>query len=64
MKTFTPTEFRADSSKVYNAVMVDGFVAIDHRDRPRMILMTEDALVEICKQHFDSGFDSFLGRNK
>lgn len=55
MKSFTPTEFRADSSKVYNEVMVSGSAAIDHRDRPRMILMTEDALIDLCKQHFETG---------
>ena len=46
MKTFTPTEFRADSSKVYNEVMISGSAVIEHRDRPRMILITEDELVK------------------
>jgi len=44
MKSFTPTEFRADSSKVYNEVMVSGSACINHRDRPRMIILTEEAL--------------------
>lgn len=44
MKSFTPTEFRADSSKVYNEVMMNGCVSIDHRDRPKMVLITVDEL--------------------
>ena len=50
MVTFTPSEFRADSGKVYNAVQELGIVEIDHRDRPRMLLMTEIELARIIKE--------------
>ena len=44
MKTVTSTELRRDSAAVYNQVHSDGAVALKHRDRPRMILITEEAL--------------------
>ena len=47
MKTYTPSEFRADSSKVYNDVMVNKVVKIDHRDRPAMLLISEDYFNEV-----------------
>ena len=50
MKRFTPTEFRADSSKVYNSVMIDGEAMIDHRDRPSMFLMTEEFLEDYVQK--------------
>ena len=51
MKTYTPSEFRADSSKVYNDVMVNKVVKIDHRDRPAMLLMSEDYFngINVCE---------------
>ena len=52
MKSFTPTEFRADSSKVYNAVMVDGIASIDHRDRPEMLLMTTGHYEKMLELHY------------
>ena len=41
MKTFTPTELRRESPKVFNEVQAYGAVAIAHRDRPLMLLMTQ-----------------------
>ena len=64
MKSFTPTEFRADSSTVYNAVMVDGGAQILHRDRPPMILMTLDKLSEIKMINFKQGSDLAKGMKK
>jgi|GEM_PF-6542824 len=49
MKTFTPSTFRADSASVYNYVMLNGMARIDHRNRPAMILITEDKLNELKK---------------
>ena len=42
MKVFTSTELRTKSTEVYNAVMTDIFVKIQHRDRPLMVLMTAE----------------------
>ena len=42
MKVFTSTELRTKSTEVYNAVMTDDLVGIAHRDRPNMMLMTEE----------------------
>lgn len=47
MKEFTPTEVRRESPKVYNAVQKDGAVLIQHRDRPKMIIITEEKYNEI-----------------
>ena len=44
MKTFTPTEVRRESPMVYNEVQRTGAVAIAHRDRPLMILITQQEL--------------------
>ena len=44
MKTFTPTEVRRESPRVYNEVQSNGAVAIAHRDRPLMVLLTQKEL--------------------
>lgn len=41
MSTFTPTEFRANSSKVFNEVQSKGKVLIKSKNRPSMVLMME-----------------------
>ena len=52
MKSFTPSHFRSDSSKVYNEVMINGITEIDHRDRPKMLLMTVDHYEAQLERHF------------
>ena len=47
MKTFTATELRLESPKVYNEVQVNGRALIAHRDRPLMVLITEIELAAI-----------------
>lgn len=47
MKTFTTTELRIDRRKVFNEVQDNGAVAIAHRDRPLMVLMTQKELDRI-----------------
>lgn len=44
---FSSTQFRADSPKVYNQVQKDGSVFIIHRDRPPMVLITEEELKKL-----------------
>jgi len=41
-EVFSTTELRTESTRVYNSVMSNGSATIEHRDRPRMILITED----------------------
>ena len=41
MKEFTSTQLRIRSSDVYNEVHKAGSVAINHRDRPTMILIID-----------------------
>ncbi len=52
MKSFTPSQFRADSSKVYNEVMLEGVAEINHRDRPKMVIMTEAHYEEQLEIYF------------
>lgn len=50
MQTFTPTQFRANSSEVFNAVQADGEVSIESKNRPNMVIMMKsqfDALQEL-----------------
>ncbi len=50
MKSFTPTQFRASSSDVFNAVQSDGEVKIESKNRPSMVIMMKsqfDALQEL-----------------
>ena len=50
MRVFTPTEFRANSSDVFNAVQSDGEVKIESKNRPSMVIMMKnqfDALQEL-----------------
>ena len=50
MKTFTPTQFRACSSEVFNAVQSDGEIKIESKNRPSMVIMMKsqfDALQEL-----------------
>ena len=46
MKEFTSTQLRVKSSDVYNEVHRAGSVAINHRDRPEMILITKELFEE------------------
>jgi len=53
MKVFTPTEFRANSSRVFNHVQSDGEVLLQSKGRPDMCLMLsseKDALLEKIRQ--------------
>jgi len=52
MKQVTVSEFRLDTGKTYNEVQVSGRVGIVHRDRPPMILATE----EFLDKEFDKAF--------
>ena len=50
MKSFTPTQFRANSSQVFNAVQSDGEIKIESKNRPSMVIMMKsqfDALQEL-----------------
>lgn len=47
MATFTPTEFRKNSSKVFNEVQATGAVTIKSKSRPEMVLMTAKRLMEM-----------------
>lgn len=53
MKSFTPTEFRSDSSKVYNEVMINGSAEINHKSRPRMVIMTVDHYEDQLERYFE-----------
>ena len=50
MKTFTTTELRTESTKIYNEVQAKGMAAIAHRDRPLMVIMTQVELDRIKRQ--------------
>jgi len=50
MRSFTPTQFRANSSQVFNAVQSDGEIKIESKNRPSMVIMMKsqfDALQEL-----------------
>ena len=47
MKKFTPTDFRANSSKVFNEVQSSDGVLIISKSRPDMVLMTKANLESI-----------------
>ena len=50
MKSFTPTQFRSNSSEVFNAVQSDGEIKIESKNRPSMVIMMKsqfDALQEL-----------------
>lgn len=49
-ETFTTTELRTESAKVYNSVNVSGQAFIIHRDRPDMILMTHKHFEEAIEK--------------
>ncbi|CAM0104637.1 hypothetical protein PODOV084v1_p0023 [Vibrio phage 340E47.2] len=42
-------DFRNDTAHYYNLVAVDGFIKLNHRSRPNMILMTEEMFGELTK---------------
>ena len=44
MATFTPTEFRQNSSKVFNEVQASGKAIIKSKSRPEMVIMTMEHL--------------------
>jgi len=50
MKTFTPTEFRQNSSKVFNEVQANGIVFIKSKSRPDMVLMSKGHLDILTSQ--------------
>ena len=57
MRVFTPTEFRANSSDVFNAVQSDGEVKIESKNRPSMVIMMKsqfDALQELISAMEDA----------
>lgn len=56
MKSFTPTQFRANSSEVFNAVQADGEVLIESKNRPSMVIVMKsqfDAMEEKIRQLTD-----------
>ena len=53
MKEFTPTEFRANSSKVFNQVQESGKIKIVSKSRPDMILMTEKVYLRLSESKKD-----------
>jgi PHD/YefM family antitoxin component YafN of YafNO toxin-antitoxin module len=57
MESFTPTEFRTNSSKVFNEVQANGKVIIKSKSRPEMVLMTTSKLGEMLR-------DAMLEMNK
>ena len=40
IQSYTTTDLKRSSNQVYNQVLVDGGVIIEHRDRPDMVLIT------------------------
>ncbi len=50
MTTFTPTEFRKNSSTVFNEVQASGKVSIKSKSRPDMVLMTTVKLEEMLRE--------------
>ena len=54
--TFSATELRQDSSKVFNQVQSMGWVKIKSRSRPDMVLLTQKELDELLSSKFESGF--------
>ena len=50
MKTFTVTELRRESPKVFNEVQSNGSAAIANRDRPLMVLITQQELDKRVRQ--------------
>lgn len=53
--TVTTTELRRDTAGVYNQVQTTGWVRIVHRDRPDMVLVTQEELDALLKQQYDLG---------
>jgi len=64
MKEFTSTQLRVKSSDVYNEVHKAGVVAIKHRDRPPMVLISRDWLNEkLVRDGFGDGEIAEVVRN-
>jgi len=45
MKSFTPTQFRASSSDVFNEVQKNGKVIIESKNRPDMVVLLSSEYV-------------------
>lgn len=53
--TFSATELRQDSSKVFNQVQSQGWVKIKSRSRPDMVLLTQDELDALLLAKYEEG---------
>lgn len=49
-KRFTPTQFRANSSTVFNSVQSDGMVVVESKSRPDMVLMLKSDHAEMIEK--------------
>jgi len=58
MKQVTVSEFRLDTGAVYNSVQMNGRVVITHRDRPDMLLITQEHMSEIMARSYEQGKNS------
>lgn len=43
-KKYTASELQTSSSVLYNNVLIDGAIIIEHRSRPDMVLIDKDKL--------------------
>lgn len=50
LETHTTTDLKRSSNKIYNQVMIDGAVFIEHRDRPDMVLITLQELENLMAE--------------
>lgn len=58
--TFSATELRQDSSKVFNQVQSHGWVRIRSRSRPDMVLLTQDELDALLLAKYEEGKNEIL----
>ena len=53
--TFSATDLRQDSSKVFNQVQSQGWVKIKSRSRPDMVLLTQEELDALMQAKYEEG---------
>jgi hypothetical protein len=49
-ESVSAADFRSDSAHYYNLVTSDGFIKLNHRSRPNMVLMTEELFGELMNE--------------
>jgi len=58
MKSATSTQLRKSTATVFNSLFKNGRIVITHRDRPDMILITQEHMSEIMARSYEQGKNS------